>query len=247
MATLRYARIVFGGAAVVFGVIALLWHDAETWQTLRQIWSLPSGVLIGEGLMAALVAGGIAMQLPRTSRLAAVVLCVVYLCFSLACVPAIIRSPNVYAAHGSFFEQFCLLCGAVALYAATDANAARADLFGRLARLGLGVCAISFTVSQVVYFGFTAELVPKWIPPSQKFWAILTTIAFALAAMALLLNFRARLAARLLTLMLLLFGVLVWIPRVMTHSQAHGNWSECVLTFLIAGAAWMVAELSVSS
>jgi len=112
--------------------------------------------------------------------------------------------------------------------------------------LGLGVCAISFTVSQVVYLGFTAALVPKWIPPSQKFWAILTTIAFALAALAILLNRQARLAARLLTLMLLLFGVLVWIPNVIAHPKGHGNWSECVLTFLIAGAAWMVADLSSS-
>ena len=243
MKTAWYGRMVFGGAAVAFGVIALLWHDAETWQTLRQIWSLPSGLLIGEGLMATLVAGGIAMQHPRSARLAAVVLCVVYLCFSLACVPAVIRSPNVYATYGSFFEQFCLLCGAAALYAATGANAAR---LGRSARLGLGVCAISFTVSQVVYLGFTAALVPKWIPPSQKFWAILTTIAFALAAIALLLNRQARLAARLLTLMLLLFGVLVWIPQVIAHPKAHGNWSECVLTLLIAGAAWMVADLSSS-
>jgi len=246
MKTAWHGRIVFGAAAVLFGVIALLWHDAETWQTLRQIWSLPFGVVIGECLMGAQIAGGIAMQHPRSARMAAAILCVVYVCFSLACIPSIARTPGVYAAYGSFFEQFCLLCGAVALYAATDTSAAAKAALARLARLGLGVCAISFTVSQVVYFGFTAELVPKWIPPSQKFWAILTTIAFALAAVALLLNLRARLAARLLTLMLLLFGVLVWIPRVIGHPEAHGNWSECALTFLIAGAAWIVANLSSS-
>jgi hypothetical protein len=244
MKTAWYGRLVFGAAAVLFGVIALLWHDAATWQTLRQIWSLPFGVVIGEGLMAAQIAGGLAMQHPRTARLAAVVLGLVYVCFSLACIPAILATPAVYVSYGSFFEQFSLLCGALALYAATDENAARTAVFGRLARLGLGVCAISFTVSQVVYLGFTAELVPKWIPPGQKFWAVFTTIAFGLAAMALLLNRQARLAARGLTLMLVLFGVLVWIPRLMAHPAAHGNWSEFVLTFLIAGAAWMVANLS---
>jgi len=191
--------------------------------------------------MGALIAGGIGMQHPRTARLAAVVLCVVYLCFSLACVPGIVAAPKVYAAYGSFFEQFCLFSGAMALYAATGA---KAKISGRLARLGLGVCAVSFAVSQVVYLSFTAELVPKWIPPSQKFWAIATTVAFALAALALLANRQGRLAAGLLTLMLVLFGVLVWVPRVMAHRQVHGNWSECALTFLIAGAAWMVADLS---
>ena len=73
------------------------------------------------------------------------------------------------------------------------------------------------------------------------FWAILTTVAFALAAIAILTNQRARLATRLMTLMLALFGVLVWIPRLLTHPALHLNWSEFALTFLITGAAWMVA------
>ena len=42
-----YGRIVFGASAVLFGVIALMWHDSDTWQTLRQIWSLPFGTFIG--------------------------------------------------------------------------------------------------------------------------------------------------------------------------------------------------------
>src|SRR5579864_1131179 len=238
-----YGRIVFGASAVLFGVIALMWHDSDTWQTLGQIWSLPFGTIIGGCLMIVQIAGGIGMQYPRTARLASIVLGVVYLLFSLACIPGIIARPAIYVHYGSFFEQFSLLCGAIALYAATEANAARAVAFGRVARLGLGVCAISFTLSQVLYFRVTADLVPTWIPPNQTFWAMVTTIAFALAAIAILINRQARLAIRLMTLMLALFGVLVWIPRLIAHPEAHLNWSEFALTFLITGAAWMVADL----
>ena len=243
MKTALYGRIVFGASAVLFGVIALMWHDSDTWQTLRQIWSLPFGTIIGVCLMTAQIAGGIGMQHPRTARVASILLAVVYLLFSLACIPDIIAAPAVYAQYGSFFEQFSLLCGAIALYAATEANEARAVAFGRVARVGLGVCAISFTLGQIFYFRLTAGLVPKWIPPNQMFWAILTTIAFALAAIAILINRQARLASALMTLMLALFGVLVWIPRLIAHPQAHLNWSEFALTFLITGAAWMVADL----
>jgi hypothetical protein len=238
-------RIVFGASAVLFGVIALMWHDPDTWQTLRQIWKLPFGTIIGGCLMTLQIAGGIAMQFPRAARSASVVLSVVYFLFSLACIPGILRAPAVYAQYGSFFEQFCLLCGAIALYAATERSASRAAAFGRLARLGLGLCAISFTLSQVFYLRLTADLVPKWIPPNQMFWAILTTIAFALAAIAILINRQARLAIRLMTLMLALFGVMVWIPRLVAHPEAHLNWSEFALTFLITGAAWMVAAVTV--
>jgi hypothetical protein len=193
--------------------------------------------------MISQIAGGIGIQYPRTARLGSIVLGVVYLLFSLACIPGIIARPAIYVRYGSFFEQFSLLCGAIAVYAATEPKAARAAAFGRVARLGLGACAISFTLSQIMYLRVTAVLVPKWIPPDQMFWAILTTIAFALAAIAIVINRQARLAIRLMTLMLALFGVLVWIPALIAHPDAHLNWSEFSLNFLIAGAAWMVADL----
>ena len=244
MKTALFGRVLFGGSAVLFGVIALMWHDADTWQNLQHIWSLPFGTVIGGFLMTAQVAGGIGMQFPRTWRLASVVLCVVYLCFSLACVPDIIAASNIYERYGgSFFLFFSLLCGAIALYAAAEPDGARALVFGRLARLGLGVCAISFTLGQALLLRETAHLVPKWILPNQMFWAILTTIAFAIAAIAILTNRRARLAIRLMTLMLAVFGVLVWVPHLIAHPQAHFNWSECVLTFLVTGSAWVVADL----
>jgi len=238
-----YGRVVFGASAVLFGVIALMWYDSDTWQTLRQIWSLPFGTVVGGCLMIVQIAGGIGIEYRRTAHVASIVLGIIYLLFSLACVPGIIAAPTIYVHYGSFFEQFCLLCGAMALYAATEANAARAAAFGRVARVGLGVCVISFTLSQILYLHETAELVPKWIPPNQTFWAILTTVAFALAAIAILINRQARVAIRLMTLMLALFGVLVWIPRLIAHPEAHLNWSEFALTFLITGAVWVAADL----
>ena len=238
-----YGRVVFGASAMLFGVIALMWHDAETWQNLQHFWNLPFGTIVGGCLMIAHIAGGIGTLYPRTGRLASIVLCVVYLCFSLACVPDIIAAANIYDKYGgSFFVFFSLLCGGIALYAATEADAGRAVVFSRLARFGLGFSAISFSLGQALLLRETAQLVPKWIPPSQIFWAILTTIAFALAAIAILMNRWARPAMLMMTLMLGLFGVLVWVPRLIARPQAHFNWSECVLTFLTTGAAWMVAD-----
>jgi hypothetical protein len=239
-----HGRIFFGGSAVLFGVIALLWHDTDTWQNLQHIWSLPFGAIIGECLMAAQIAGGIGTLYPRTARLASIVLGIVYLCFSLACVPDIVAAANIYEKYGgSFFLFFSLLCGAIALHAATEMHDARARVLGRLARIGFGVCAISFTLGQALLLRETAQLVPKWIPPNQMFWAIFTTIAFALAALAILSNRQAGLAMGLMTFMLALFGVLVWVPDLIAHPKAHFNWSECALTFLVTGAAWTVADL----
>ncbi len=239
-----YGRAAFGAAAVLFGVIALMWHDADTWQNVHHIWSLPFGAIIGGCLMAAQIAGGIGIQHPRTVRLASVVLGIVYLCFALACIPDIIAAANIYEKYGgSFFLFLSLFWGAIALYAATEANAARAAVFGRLARLGLGVCAISFMLGQALLLRDTASAVPKWIPPGQMFWAVLTTAGFGLAAIAILVNRHARLAMRMMVLMVGLFGLLVWVPLLIAHPEAHFNWSECAETLLVTGAAWMVADL----
>jgi uncharacterized membrane protein YphA (DoxX/SURF4 family) len=243
MKTAVFGRIVFGAAAVLYGVIALMWHDADTWQTMFKFLSLPSGAIIGNCLMVAQIIGGVAMFFPGTARGASIILGIVYLLFSAVAVPGIIASPATFEPYGGFFEQFSLLCGAVALYAATVTNRPRAAAVGRAARYGLGLCAVSFTLAQIFYLHFTASLVPAWIPPNQMFWAVLTTIAFALAAIAMLVNVQARLAVRLMTLMLALFGILVWVPALVTHPEQHGNWSEFALNFQITGAAWMVAVL----
>ena len=108
MKTALYGRMVFGASAALFGVIALIWHDADTWQTLRQIWSLPFGVIAGGCLMIAQIAGGIAMQYPRTAGLASMVLGVVYLLFSLACIPEHPRSAGRLCDLRKFFRAVCV-------------------------------------------------------------------------------------------------------------------------------------------
>jgi len=65
---------------------------------------------MGACLMTAQIAGGIVMQYPRAVRVTSIVLGIVYLCFSLACIPAIVAASNVYDRYGgSFFIFFSSL------------------------------------------------------------------------------------------------------------------------------------------
>ena len=105
-----------------------------------------------------------------------------------------------------------------------------------------GLCNISFAIEQVEFLARTVGLVPKWIPPNGMFWAVATTIAFGLGGIALLVGYKSLLASRLLTLMLLAFGVLIWIPILVANPKMHRNWSEGLETFAIAGVAWIVAD-----
>lgn len=106
-----------------------------------------------------------------------------------------------------------------------------------------GICATSFALYQAFYLDYTATLVPKWFPPGQMFWTVATTVAFGLAAAALLINRQALLATRLLTLMLVLFGLFVWVSALLADPHSHSNWGEFTENYAIAGAAWILADL----
>ena len=220
---------VFGVAALAFGLIALVWHGYNDWHPPRYLVYATA---------AALIFGGAAIPFHRTAKTGAVVLGAVYLVLALLCVPGIVAKPQIYNSWGNFFEQFSLVTGAAIVCARLSSATVN-----RIGRILLGICTASFTLEQAFYLGATANLVPKWLPPSQMFWAVATTVLFALAAVALLTNRMALLATRLLTMMLVIFGLLVWVPVLLSDPHNHTNWSETVETFAIAGTVWILADI----
>jgi hypothetical protein len=229
----NFGRHVFGVASLAFGVITLAWHDYNGSHQLRYIVYAAS---------AALIFGGAAIQFRRTAKTGAAILGAAYLAFALLCLPGIVAAPQTYNSWGNFFEQFSLLAGAAIVYARLS-SAWSPETLNRIGRVLLGICAASFTLEQAIYLDATTHLVPKWVPPSQMFWAVATTVSFALAALALLTNRMALLASRLLTMMIVSFGLLVWVPLVLSDPHSHTNWSENAETFAIAGATWILADL----
>jgi hypothetical protein len=223
----------FGVAALASGLITLAWHDSNDGHQLRYVVYAAA---------AALLFGGAAIQFRRTAKAGAAVLGAAYLVFVLLSVLGIVAEPQIYNSWGNFFEQFSLLSGAAIVYARLS-SAWPPETLTRIGRILLGICAASFTLEQAIYLDATAKFVPKWVPPTQMFWAVTTTVFFALAAVALLTNRMALLASRLLTMMVVSFGLLVWIPLVFSNPHNHTNWSENAETFEIAGAVWILADI----
>ena len=233
MPSSNLGRHVFGSAALATGLGTLAWHDYNDWHQLRYVFYAAA---------AAQIFAGAAIQFRRTVKTGAVILVVVYLFFVLLCVPQIVAAPRIYNSWGNFFEQFCLLTGAALAYARWSTAWSR-EALSRFGRILMAICTTSFTLEQAFYLHATAKFVPKWLPPNQIFWAVTTTVLFALAAVALLANRMVLLATRLLTMMLVIFGLLVWVPLLLLAPVSHINWSENAETFAIAGATWILADL----
>jgi uncharacterized membrane protein YphA (DoxX/SURF4 family) len=246
MTKLKLGRHVFGLAAIGFGVFALAFRDFNTWQQIRALGNVPHREILVYIVAAVEIFGGVAIQGRATARGAAIALGTLYFIFALLWVPFIVARPLIYGGWGNFFEQFSMVAGAMIMYASFGLggreDAARSEKVARIGYYSFAISVVSFTLEQVFYLSDTAEFVPKWIPPGQMFWAVVTTIAFALAASALLSGRFALLAAQLLTVMILGFGVLIWLPAPLGDRHSLTNWAGNAENLGIAAAAWIVAD-----
>jgi uncharacterized membrane protein YphA (DoxX/SURF4 family) len=245
MARIYWGPHVFGFSAVAFGIITLVWHDFNTWQQIRIFGNVPHREILAYLAAAIEICGGVAVQWPATARAGAVAMGCLYLVFALLWAPYIVAEPRVFDRSGNFFEQFSLVSGALMVYGLSrprPGDSQRRPTAVRLGYIFFGICVLSFTAEQLFYLSGTASFVPKWIPPGQMFWAVLTTVAFALAAVALLSGRAALLASRLLVVMLVGFGLLVWLPAPFADPHKLINWAGNAQNLAITGAAWIVAD-----
>ena len=238
-------RYVYGLAAIGFGICGVVWQDCDNSGEVQALGGGSNHEIFSYIVAIINILGGVAVLWPRTARLGALALAALYFVFALLDIPFIVRHPLIYNNWGNFFEpNIAFVAGAAILYACSDSVAsARPQRVAQIGYCAFGICVASFALEQLFSLYNTASAVPKWIPPGQMFWAVATTLAFALAAIALLTGFMARLASQLTTAMLVGFALLVWAPALVADPRAFSNWTESLETLGIAGTALVVAEL----
>ena len=244
----QLGRHVYGLAAIIFGIIGLVWHEFNTWQQVQNLGNITHLQVFVSIVAVFELVGGVAMQWKKTARVGAILLFIIYLFFALLWVPNIIKTPLVYDGWGNFFEQFSLVSGALIVYSSFGAVNSVSN--ARIARIGyifFGICVVSFTLEQAFFLSATAEFVPKWIPFGQMFWAVSTTIAFALAAISIFTGWHAILTSRLLIIMIICFGLFIWLPILLKDPHKMFNWAGNAENLAICGVAWIVADYLLQS
>lgn len=234
---------IYGLAAVALGLVGLVWGDfANTWQPVPA--SVPHRVVCAYIYAACLLAAGAAMQWRPSARIGAAALAVLY------CLPAalwahrVVAAPRMIGTWGGFAEQVALVtAGVVAACALPSLRLSpAASRSVRIVCSVFALCFITLGIEHYMLLAATASFVPKWIPPSQRFWAMVTGAAHLLAGLAILSGVFAPLAARLLTAMIVVFGVLVWLPAVYAQPHVHMMWSANAINFALLAAAWTIAD-----
>ncbi|HYX45696.1 MAG TPA: DoxX family membrane protein, partial [Sphingomicrobium sp.] len=111
----------------------------------------------------------------------------------------------------------------------------------RIAHLLYGLALIAFGFSHFAYMNLTAPLIPKWLPPSQTFWAYFTGAAYLAAGLAIVTGIAGRIGAVGSALMMTLITLIVWGPGVASGKFDSSNWQEPVVSWALTAAAWLVA------
>lgn len=235
-----WGRHLLGLCMMLLGIVSLVWHRIPLDAAQRVVGTGFSYELVLYVTASVFIAGGVLIQIPRTSWFGAAAIAAVLGLFAVLGILESAATGAIATSWINLFETLGTFSGAL-IVMARSSDPPNTRLAGRVAML-FGVCAVTYALAQIVYFQYTASLVPEWIPPNQTFWTVFTTIAFALAAVAFLTGRCNLPAAQLLALMVAIFGVTIWVPAVIVHPAKLSNWTELTTNFGICSGAWILAE-----
>ncbi len=241
----KLGRYVFGAAAIALGVVGLVWHDFNPpWQPMPD--EVPGREVLAYASGALYVLAGLALLWPRTAALGAVVMTLLSLVFTAMWARRIIGHPDIFAVYSGTAEQLALVAAGVTVIAMAQPGQAWSKPALLACRIVFGVCLVLFALAHFLYPRETQAMTPTWLPPSTAFWALATGGAHLAAGLALISGILALPAARLLTAMFVAFGVLVWLPQLMS-AQTHMNWGGNAINLALIGAAWVIADAVAAS
>lgn len=234
---------VYGLGVMAFGMMCLGWGDFVLGQPVPK--DFPQRTALAYGAGAFMLVAGAAVEWRRSVAWGAAALTAYY-----AFIVVILMNGRLLLTHYAEFvtyegiaEQLAITAGGLIVYATTaKIDAVIAARLTRLGQLAFGVCALVFGGAHFVYMNLTAPLVPKWLPPTQEFWAYATGVGHIAAGVAILTGIQARLAAILMTAMLASFALLVHEPMLVANPSSHMNWTESAVNLAVMGAAWVVAD-----
>ena len=243
MAKGRLGAVVFGLSVAVLGVAGLVWRDfTEPWlaSPVEGAFRMPLAILFS----LLLLVGGAAILHPRFARRGGLLVGALLLLPLALWVLRVAHYPQAIGTWLGVAEQSAALVGAVivAALAAAPPRMAAPDRVARAASLVFGVCCLVFGAAHFMAMKETAGMVPGWLPLGGRAWAMITGAADVLAGLAILSGLQARIAAQLLALMFAVFGLLIWAPMLVAKPSLHLNWGGFAITFLLVGAALLVAE-----
>lgn len=237
----QVSRVGFASGMITLGAIGLVFRD------FALVWGQLPGWVPWQTALACICAivalgAGVALIVRRTAPWASLVLFVyVAVWWLLLRVPAVFTAPLTEVSWLRLGMLGLLLSGAWTVFA---------DLGGRpflggergmlLARVLFALSLIPIGISHYAYSAAGVGLVPSWLP-FRIGWTYFTGACHIAAGLGVLFGVLPKLAAELEAVMLGIFTILVWVPRVITAPGTRTNWTELWISAALTAAVAVVA------
>ena len=249
MRTARLAQVILAIASASLAIWSLVYgqfavRSLPGWMAWRDIW------VYGSALVLLAASAGLCFSRTALSSVLAIGACRAIA--AAVDVPGIVSQPRSIGAWYPFCEALTSVVGAWVLYALLrrELRGAATGMAGegalRAAVALFGLTCVFYGWSHFVYAGYTASMVPAWLPGHLPV-AYLTGAAHIAAGAAIVAGMLPGLAATLEATMMSLFGLLVWVPsffadpRPSWAGRPANQWSELVVNVVLAASAWIVA------
>lgn len=232
----RLGQVIFAVSLAGFGVLCLVSGDFELLWKLFPAWA-PWGKPVAYASGLTLIAGGFGMLVPRTARVATLLVTAnVSLQLLVLGVPRVAAHPTIELLWLNFGQNLMLVTGGWTLLARSDV-----DSWGlRLARTLYAIALPMVGLSHFVYVKAAVAAVPAWLPFRTGF-AYLAGAGHIAAGLGILFGVLPRLAATAEAAMISIFLLLVSVPGVVASPATREPWLEFFITATCAGAAWAIA------
>jgi hypothetical protein len=252
-------RIFYGVAIAAIGLLTIYYRDVPYF-LLPPDHSWLNGHLLSvflAGVLLLLAGGSIAFgwKVLRVSLLLGTILLLIF-CFYF--IPYELLVATNYRHFGAWENaaKTLALAGGAFVIAARDSTPVKNPLMGALKKLiPVGslcypLTIISFSIDHFLYAKEAAGYVPSWIP-NPVFWLYFTGSALFASGVAIVLKILPRLAAGLLGTMILIWVLILHIPKVVAapitdwgeQSSAFLALAYCGIAFVISGAAILQSRL----
>ena len=243
-------RIIFALGIISLGILQFFARDyvlsrppALTWPAWaaaipgKLAWAYFSGALV--------IIAGLAIILNKKSRLAAIFIGGLFLAYSF-----LLRHLTAMSDTGNGYKSLALGGGAFIVAASLiekdRPGPGNSLINNNLVLTGCLFISLFFFWAGTAHFKFD-EFVINFIPayiPLRTFWAYFCGIALLAGAIGLLFNQTRKLAAALSGLMILLWFILLHIPRTVKAPQDFTEWMGVFESFSFSGILFVLAGLS---
>jgi len=223
---------------------APIWQPALSWIPSRDTWVYGSALIV--------LAASAGLCFSRTELASALTIGAYLAVWALINTPPILSKPLTLGAWYGFCEAMTSLVGASILYAMLrwQSRGSEMPIAGeravRVAQVLFGLTCVFYGWSHFAYADYTASMVPAW-QAGRLGLAYLTGVGHIAAGIGIIVGILSRLAATLEAIMMSVFGLLVWVPSLLAQhppkwaGTPQNQWSELLVTLLLAASAWLVA------